>query len=411
MSVRLSTTESIFLAPIAKLLHQKIGVDPEIIGDRAITRAIDICYSSGSYADLNSYIKTLQTSHQALNELIEQIVIPETYFFRDRKPFEFLLQYVKENPVTQPLNILSIPCSTGEEPYSIAITLLEAGLLAHQFRIDAIDISHRAIDKAKRALYGKNSFRGEQWISLDRYFQSNSAGQEIIPSVRNLVNFKQGNLLDQFTNITAKYNIIFCRNLLIYLDSNVCNQAFETFWKLLQPDGLLFIGASETGKVNEDLFSSIRQPFTFGYQKKSSQPSQALAPKVSYPDVASPNTNTNASSTINLRTRAAPNHAPPEVPNHFILAQQLADRGEIEAAIDQCKIHLTQDSTNADVYTLLGTLHQAKSEVTQAADYFRKALYLNPSDSSALSQLALLKESLGDTDGTRILQKRLRKLS
>jgi chemotaxis protein methyltransferase WspC len=407
MSARLSSTESISLAPIAELLHQKLGIDPQIIGDRAVARAVESCCSSGSHADLNSYIKALQTSHQALNELIEQIVIPETYFFRDRKPFDFLLQHIKANPVTQPLNILSLPCSTGEEPYSIAMTLLEAGLLPHQFRIDAIDISHRAIDKAKRALYGKNSFRGEQWIPLDRYFQSTPAGQELRPSVRNFVNFKQGNLLDQFTNITAKYNIIFCRNLLIYLDADVCNQAFETFWKLLQPDGLLFIGASETGKVNEELFSSIRQPFTFGYQKKSSQSSQALAPKVSYPDVASPNTN----STINLRTRAAPNHAPPEVPNHFILAQQLADRGEIEAAIDQCQIHLTQDSTDADVHTLLGTLYQAKSDVAQAANYFRKALYLNPSDSVALSQLALLKESLGDTDGAQILQQRLRKLS
>lgn len=406
--MRLSSTASISLAPIAKLLHQKLGIDPQIIGDRAITRAVESCCSSGNYADLNSYIKTLQTSHQALNELIEQIVIPETYFFRDRKPFEFLFQFIKANPVTQPLNILSLPCSTGEEPYSIAITLLEAGLLPNQFHIDAIDISHRAITKAKRAVYGKNSFRGDQWIPLDRYFQSTPTGQEVMPLIRNLVNFKQGNLLDQFTNITAKYNIIFCRNLLIYLDTNVCDQTFETFWKLLQPDGLLFIGASETGKVNEGLFSSIRQPFTFGYQKKSPQPSQTLVPKVSHPDLASPNIN--ASPTANLRTRAAPKHSPPEVPNHFILAQQLADRGEIEAAIEQCKIHLTQDSTNADAYTLLGTLYQAKSEVTQAVNYFRKALYLNPNDSQALSQLALLKESLGDTGGAQILQQRLRKL-
>jgi chemotaxis protein methyltransferase WspC len=410
MSLKLSSTESIPLTPIAEILRQKIGIDPKIINDRTLARAVESCYSSGQYADTNSYIKTLQTSHQAFNELIEKIVVPETYFFRDRKPFEFLLHYIKSHPATQPLNILSLPCSTGEEPYSIAMTLLEAGLSQNQFCIDAIDISHSAIAKAKRALYGRNSFRDQECFSIDPYFQSTPTGREITPFVRNLVNFKQGNLLDQFTDTAISYNIIFCRNLLIYLDRDVCNQTFETFWKLLHPEGLLFIGASETGKVNQNLFSSIRQPFTFGYQKKTPQPNRPLEPRVSYPDVISPSIKASLS-TIRL-TRADPNsHSSPNVSNNFVLAQQLANQGEIEAAIATCRTHLVQDSTSAETYTLLGVLHQAKSEVIEAGDYFRKALYLNPNDSIALRQLALLKESLGDTDGSKIIQQRLRKLS
>jgi chemotaxis protein methyltransferase WspC len=411
MSVDLDLSISTVLAPISQLLRQKIGIDPQIMGDRAIARAIETCFARSTHNDLSRYLNSLPTSAQALDELIEQIVIPETYFFRDRKPFEYLIQQVKARLISPPLNILSIPCSTGEEPYSIAIAFLEAGLASHQLQIDAIDISHRAITKAKRGVYGKNSFRGDQWIPADRYFQSSASGHAVTPTVRNLVNFRQGNLLDQFTRITVKYDIIFCRNLLIYLDSAVCQQTFTTLWNLLQPAGLLFIGASETGKVDETLFKSLRQPFTFGYQKVQTNPTPALIT----PDISPIAPSRAVKPKIERNRSATPRAAPADIQqsepvNSLTIAQQLADRGKIEAAITQCQICLKQESTNAAVYTLLGTLHQAKSEPTQAEIYLRKALYLNPHDYDALTHLALLKESLGDTDGAKMLQQRIQKL-
>jgi chemotaxis protein methyltransferase WspC len=399
------------LDAIAQLLCQKTGIDSNIINRRSLTKAIETyCVQGG--CDIRTYLHLLRNSAPAMDELIEQIVVPETYFFRDRKPFECLQKFVQTRSIAQPLKILSIPCSTGEEPYSIAITLLEAGLSSHQFQIEAIDISHRAIAKAKRGIYGKNSFRGEPWIPLDRYFQVSEKDYALRPDIRKLVNFKQGNLLEQRTSQSIQYDVIFCRNLLIYLDSEVCAQAFETFWHLLRSDGLLFIGGSETGKVNEDLFKSLRQPFTFGYRRHSDGSTPAASLKSMQGAMTKPTVMQHPSLNQTTNPRIVPTviqRSPPV--NSLAIAQQLADQGKTEEAIAHCQNCLQQESTNADAYTLLGILYQAKSELSQAEQYFRKALYLNPNDYNALAHLALLKESLGDIDSAKTLQRRIQKLA
>ena len=125
--------------------------------------------------DLQTYLRRLQTSLAELEELIELVVVPETWFFSDRKPFTFLEHYVKSewlpNRNNGILRLLSIPCSTGEEPYSLAMLLLNAGLTPDKFRIDAVDISKKALLKATNAVYNQNSFRGEDLPQRERYFQ------------------------------------------------------------------------------------------------------------------------------------------------------------------------------------------------------------------------------------------------
>jgi chemotaxis protein methyltransferase WspC len=406
------------LAAIEKLLSQRIGIDSQVIGDRKIARAVEIRRSACGSPDLEAYLTLLQTLPEEFEELVEQIVVPETYFFRDRKPFDFLKDYVrsewlsKSNP--RKFSLLSVPCSTGEEPYSMAITLLEAGLPVHRFSIDAIDISKQAIKKAKTAIYGKNSFRGEDWIDRDRYFQITQTGYEVFPFVRNVVNFRPGNLLNIFSNIQGKYDVIFCRNLLIYLKLTTCVEVFQILDQLLVPNGLLFVGASETAKVPSDRFTSMRQSFTFAYQKAPVKQSPPPVSKtsifnrsqeiVTQPYSVINNTSTKpVSKAINAK-KLENNH-----PN-FEIAQQLADAGHVEAAINHCKQYLESNVGNVKVYTLLGTLYQTKSENNQAEQYFRKALYLDPNYYEALVHLALLKEYRGDITGANILKERIQKI-
>lgn len=420
------------LPAIEKLLSQKIGIDAQIIGSRKIARAVEMRRLACGLPDLESYLKILETLPQEFEELVEQIVVPETYFFRDRKPFDFLKNYVSsewlEKSNRTKFSLLSIPCSTGEEPYSMAITLLEARLPAHRFSVDAIDISKQAIKKAKTAIYGKNSFRGEDWIDRDRYFQLTKTGYQVIPAVQNTVNFRAGNLLNVFANISAKYDIIFCRNLLIYLELTACTEVFQILERLLVPNGLLFVGASEMAKVPSDRFTSIRQSFTFAYQKaqlkKSPQPlvktsaftkldlplAELTEPR--YPAIKS-NSSTSLISQgypIKPAGKAIESKNKPNKTTSFEIAKQLADAGQIEAAIHHCKQYLETNLGNVEFYTLLGTLYQTKAENNQAEQYFRKALYLNPNYYEALIQLALLKEYRGDLVGANILQQRLKKL-
>ncbi len=424
------------LEAIESLLSQKIGLDSRIIGSQKIYRAAenrrDIC----RLADLEAYFKVLKTSPIELQELVEQLVVPETYFFRDRKPFDFLINYVCTNwhSSSHPtkLRLLSVPCASGEEPYSMAIALLEAGLPAHRFSIDAMDISKHAIAKAQQAVYGKNSFRGESWVDTNRYFQATPKGYEVIAPVRSSVNFRQGNLLNALSNTQTKYDIIFCRNLLIYLETDACRQVLNILERLLFPKGMLFVGASETAKIPSDRFTSIRQSFTFAYQKVEStqvQPPQ-IETRSHLLDNAPQNPLKKPLSSLEKFT-ASPAQASRDsmgLPNfqknqskktktvstvaqvNLSLVKELADTGQVEAALTRCQDYLKSDFTSVEAYTLLGTLYQTKAEYTQAEQYFRKALYLNPNYYEALMHLALLKEHRGDIAGAQILQQRIQKL-
>lgn len=425
------------LAEIANFISKKTGIDSKIIGESKIAKVVENRRSACGLADIKTYLQVLQTSQEEFTELVEKIVVPETYFFRDRKSFDFLIQFVRSQWLAKSsqstFRLLSVPCSTGEEPFSIAITLMEAGLSPAQYRIDAIDISKHAIAKAQRGIYGKNSFRGEEFVDRNRYFQQTSEGYKISLPLRNVVNFRQGNIIDTFSDVQAKYDIIFCRNLLIYLESSACTQVLNTLNHLLLPRGLLFVGSAETGKIKSELFTSMRQPFTVYRKINSTQSLQTLA-NISTPIELTKNNPLPVGKlpkqTEKLPTLAQKNPCPAiissaicqsslevkelaisETSSNLEIARQLADAGHLEAAINHCNKYLEcVSSTNGQAYTLLGTLYQAQTKYVQAEQYFRKALYLNPNDYEALIHLALLKEHRGDVIGASILQKRIQKL-
>ncbi len=381
---------------IETLLRQKIGLDANSIGSNTIARMVDRRRLSCGLLDRAAYLSHLQSSPQELENLIEAVVVPETWFFRDREPFVYLCQFVIEWRSAHPtgvFRVLSAPCSTGEEPYSIAMTLLKSGLTPAQFKVDAVDISQRALLKAKRGIYGKPSFRGGGVTDQLRYFEPVESGHEIRPFVRNTVNFMQGNLLNPVFLSGETYHAIFCRNLLIYLDRASRNQVIEQLDQALAPSGLLFLGASETAQITAKHFTPIRHPFAFGYRKENRQNDRPLSTIV---------------------PSAIPAPVPKPVYSEPIpkleTAQQLADRGQLKAAIAVCKSYLTIHSTDDQAYLLLGEIHQGLNQSEQAEQAFQKAIYLNPKAYEAMTHLALLKEQRGDRAGSAILKQRIQRL-
>lgn len=186
-------------AAIEALLKQKIGMDAGSVGTHPISRAIQQRMTDCGLPNLSLYWERLQTVSQELEALIEAVVVPETWFFRDRKPFSFLSQWVVSEWLPQHLNgvlrVLSVPCATGEEPYSIAIALLEAGLSPHKFRVEAIDISQMALLKARKACYGAYSFRNTDLAFQERYFTKVGEEYQLQSFIKNQVHFSQNNLL------------------------------------------------------------------------------------------------------------------------------------------------------------------------------------------------------------------------
>lgn len=402
------------LTKIATLLSQTIGLDPEVISSSRIARAAETRRVGCQLPDLENYWARLQTSPSELEQLIELLIVPETWFFRDDKPFDCLKTYVTSEWLRSPnrskLQLLSVPSSTGEEPYSMAISLLEAGLQPQQFAIEAIDISHQSLAKARRGVYTKNSFRGDAWRNRERYFQQTAEGYELCQSVRQLVDFQQGNVMTALGRMQKQYNIIFCRNLLIYLRSAACAQVLAAIDRLLLPGGLLFVGGSETGKIVSEQYVSIRQPFTFAYRKS--------APNLDRPRHAQLVTPVKQSLAVknsdppDLQAANSPASSNPQSIPELDLqtVRQLADRGRIAEAIELCHTYLGDRPTSAVAYILLGELYQANQQHVQAEQSFQRAIYLEPNSYTALVHLALLKENQGDPVGAKIVQQRIGRL-
>jgi chemotaxis protein methyltransferase WspC len=129
----------------------------------AIERAILERQTANRLADTRAYFARVWTSKAELQALVEAVVVPETWFFRDPGAFDALSSVVRHGALpmaTEPLRLLSVPSSSGEEPYSIAMALLDAGVPSARFQVDAMDISQVALERAAAAVYGRNSFRG-----------------------------------------------------------------------------------------------------------------------------------------------------------------------------------------------------------------------------------------------------------
>src|SRR5688572_1937162 len=199
---------------LARLLKEAIGLDASSIGMPVIARAIRDRQAACGAQDERAYAQLVRTSSAELQALIEAVVVPETWFFRDPGAFDALSAVVRHRAVPvvgAPLRVLSVPSSTGEEPYSIAMALLDAGVAADRFQVHALDVSARALAVAARATYGRNSFRGQALAGRERHFEAASDGTRVTERVRRQVRFQIGNILNPpFVAGHDAFDIIFC---------------------------------------------------------------------------------------------------------------------------------------------------------------------------------------------------------
>jgi chemotaxis protein methyltransferase WspC len=405
------------LAKFESMLKRTMGLDIQSIGRPMLERALQERQGSCGVADLDAYWLLLQMSEPEQLQLIESVIVPETWFFRNREAFLEMAQLQQRWPrlisASQPLRILSLPCSTGEEPYSIAMALLDAGVPPPHFQIDAIDISPQSLHVARQAVYGKNSFRGDYLSFRDRYFALNEQGYALSETVRQQVSFAQSNLfaVDLLAG-QAPYDIIFCRNLLIYFDRTTQHQAVTVLLRRLAPEGLMFVGPAESALMMLHELTPIKAPMAFAFRQGA--PKQELAktaapPAAAYVPVASaPRTRTVRSAPAKART-AAGNPAKPPTQASLATAQLLADQGKLSEAAAACEQFIRQHGASAAAYYLAGVIHDAADRKQAAADCYRKALYLEPNHADAMTHLAALLQTMGDYAGAKLLQQRARR--
>ncbi len=219
-----------------------------LIENRLSKRLSELNFTT--YKDYIYYLKYNPNKHNELVKLINLVTINETYFMRERGQIDHLVTKALPEMISKGkrrIRIWSIPCSTGEEPYSIAIALQEAGLFEKaSIEIIAMDINSDVVEVAKQGEYRSGSFRGVP-TTFYKHFKQEGQIYRINDDIKKRVRFTVGNLVSNTIAATmGRLDVIFCRNVLIYFDMNNKAKAVEMFAKVLNDDGYLFLGHSET---------------------------------------------------------------------------------------------------------------------------------------------------------------------
>jgi chemotaxis protein methyltransferase WspC len=400
--------------PIEALLSREIGLRVESIGRKALDAAIAARMKATGAPSRKDYEVRVIASLTELHALIEEIVVSETWFFRDEEVFTLLATHAtrtKRPFGTDVLRVLSLPCASGEEPYSVAITLLEAGFTPSRFSVKGVDINGRALEAARRGVYGKNSFRGAQAPGRMAYFEPHEGGFRVVDAARQSVEFVQANVLAPgFSFRDGEFDVVFCRNLLIYLDQGARSRVLDRLCRWLGEGGIVFGGHAEAFDALSPRFHRLGTAGSFAYGKRDARPDRrertshrplaaSRAPggrrRASVPALRAP-----SPPEPTKASRAAP--SPPTLD----AARTLADKGDLAGAKRACTEHLAEAGATAEAYALLGVVQKALGDVDGAIDAFTKAVYLDHTHHEALTYLALLAEQRGDASASENYRRR-----
>lgn len=207
------------------------------------------------FSDIGEMTNALRgvPSKELIVDIVEAMTTNETSFFRDTKPFDIfkntVLQYFKNNPGrSKNIRIWCAASSSGQEPYSLAMILKEemAKMPGWNFKIVATDISYDILDQAKEGVYTQFEVqRGLPITLLMKYFTQDGDKWCVSQDIKDMVEYKHFNLLDSMSGLGA-FDIIFCRNVLIYFDQDTKREVLVNMHKLIPEDGFLFLGGAET---------------------------------------------------------------------------------------------------------------------------------------------------------------------
>lgn len=239
-------------------------------------RLMERIEATGSQS-FRSYFTMLrfQASGEELQRLTNLMTVNETYFFREEYQFECLVksllpELTARRDKGQPIRIWSIPSSSGEEAYSIAIYLLEfwKGLAEWDIEIISSDIDTKILSAARQGIYSARSIQNLPARVLTKYFRRTSEGYQISMDLREAVEFTRVNLSEPAdTRSYRHFDIVFCRNLLIYFDELSRKTAAETFYDAMRPGGFLCLGHAESMSRISSIYKIRKFPEAIVYQK------------------------------------------------------------------------------------------------------------------------------------------------
>lgn len=367
------------------LLKQNVGLDATALGRAVIQRAVSERIAVSGLHQWRDYLEHARSTEDEIQALLDAVVLPETWFFRDRVAFESLGRLAVQSWLTAShgdyLRLLSIGCASGEEPYSMAMELLDAGFPPERVRIDAIDISSAALARARQAVYGKESFRGNDLRFTERYFTASPDGFKLDTKVRQVVNFFRGNVLaDTFLSGRGEYDFIFCRNLLFYFDAETQARVTGALHQALGKNGVAFVGSSEVELLTKPSFVPVEIPDANAFLKAgkhqvrvATQTARVLRTQAMTPPPAK-------------LTKSEK----PQIRTALDLAMRLAERGQWADVTRLCESYVRDHGESAQALYLLGRARDVQGELEAARGLYGRAIQLHPEHTMATLRLAQL---------------------
>ena len=242
-----------------------------------------------SFEDYYHYLRFGPQRAEELQQMVTHLTNNETYFYREMPQLqvfaETVLREVKEAKTSngqRSLRVLSAGCSTGEEAYTLAMMVYDSGQFFWGWDVQVIgmDVDGLALDKARRAVYHHNSFRGVSPAVKERHFIPAPAGPaQVKDSIRRLVTFRPGNIVEPASYAgLPPLDVIFCRNVLIYFSEAMILKVVRLFHDALAPGGYVFLGHAESLSRITDMFTPIRFQGAMVYRKEGALALPAARP-------------------------------------------------------------------------------------------------------------------------------------
>lgn len=444
-----------------ELIAENVGLATQSLDRRAINEKLFLRINALGLAP-DSYYRLLKAatpeSHQEWQQLISLLTNNETYFFRDKEQLNSLrsriLPELIERKQNKTLRICSAGCSTGEEPYSLAILLQELLPNVHQWQILllGIDIDEAALQRARQGVYTAWSFRGVDEQVKQRYFQQVGNQYHLASEIKRMVKFKTVNLVkDPFPQPNSDLrdmDLLICRNVFIYFDSITIGKILEKIYSTLHPQGYFVTGHTELNRQTSR-FQKQAFPESIVYRRQeanlaatqvnvnstgtkilNSQKPRKSIKQIGLQLNSTHNTLAKSKSTVlvdskknsealekaralyqqkNYRlaiqeTEKFLKSQPRNIQAHHLIAQLYANLGKYDEAVHYCYQALDLNSFFVASYRLLGQIAEEQGQTEEAKRILKKIIYLEPNSPLAYLDLSQIYQREGDKNRTIKMQ-------
>lgn len=394
---------------VREWLRERMSLDASMLSGAGFESLVGERMAALRCGGEREYLDALERSEEEGERLAGAIAVPETWFFRYPPSFALLVdELVRKRAASGArLRMVSIGCATGEEPHGMAMAALHAGWPAEAVRIDAIDRSEAALERARAGEYGPFSIRHELPAWAVEFLEHRDDRILVRGDVRSMVNFVRADVVGSgILTEGGERDVVFCRNLMIYLNAGARAKLVASIEAALADMGLLFVGHAEQMLCVTRRLARVEWAHAFALRANRAGATVEREPERVRPEP------------VRTLPRAVPSVTPrpmramePSPERGIEEARALADAGQTAESEELARLILARKGPSADVLELLGTLRQAQSDSAEARRLFEQALYLEPGRPASLVQLAVIHERRGDHAKAELLWDRVRRAS